>query len=201
MLDAVKYGFSNVLNFEGRDARGTFWYYVLFLVLAQFLLTLVASVPMYMSIFTSAFNAAAEAQGSEEMVLDMAEEMVGYVRTITLVGYVAGTITALLMVASFVRRLHDAGYTGWIVVIPLLTQAFSMSYSYSFMERIEEVMMQTMTQSMVDPTGEQINPYAVQAEMGLLGLVGWIGYILIITFGVFRSQEGPNKYGEAPVSF
>ena len=33
MLGAIKYNLANLTNFSGRDARQTFWYYVLFLVI------------------------------------------------------------------------------------------------------------------------------------------------------------------------
>jgi hypothetical protein len=33
MLGAIKYNLSHLLDFSGRDARQTFWYYVLFLVM------------------------------------------------------------------------------------------------------------------------------------------------------------------------
>ena len=34
MLDAIKHGLGNIINFTGRDARQPFWYYVLFAYIA-----------------------------------------------------------------------------------------------------------------------------------------------------------------------
>ena len=45
MLPAVKYSIANVTNFAGRDARQTFWYYVLFLFLVQIEISVVAVEP------------------------------------------------------------------------------------------------------------------------------------------------------------
>lgn len=199
MLDAIRYNLANLANLNGRDARPTFWFYVLFLVLAQFAVSLVASVPLYVSIFSAAFEAGTQGGGNAAM-LSSVNDMVEDMRILTIVSFFVGAATALMLIASFVRRLHDAGYTGWIVLIPLATQAFSMLYTISYMDRIEELTLEVMQQSFSDPTGERINPYAVQAEMGLLGLVGWIGYIVVIGFGVLKSQDGPNQYGEAPAS-
>ena len=54
----------------------------------------------------------------------------------------------------------------------------------------------------MDPaTAGQVNPYAMQAEMGLPGMVGYIGYLVVIIFGVLKSEDGPNQYGEEPVRF
>jgi uncharacterized membrane protein YhaH (DUF805 family) len=41
----------------------------------------------------------------------------------------------------------------------------------------------------------------MQTQMGAYGLVGWIGYIVVIIFGVMRSTDGPNQYGDEPVRF
>lgn len=57
MLGAVKYNLANLANFKGRDARQTFWYYVLFLVIVQFAVSMVFTIPMYVSMFTGVFEA------------------------------------------------------------------------------------------------------------------------------------------------
>ncbi len=36
---------------------------------------------------------------------------------------------------------------------------------------------------------------------GLAGLLTWLGLGLIIYAGVRKSTEGPNRYGDVPVSF
>ncbi|MBD3814359.1 MAG: DUF805 domain-containing protein, partial [Betaproteobacteria bacterium] len=68
MLGSIKYNLANLANFNGRDARQTFWYYVLFLVVIQFGAGIIAAIPMYSQIFSSAFNGAqsgmSEQQGS-----------------------------------------------------------------------------------------------------------------------------------------
>ena len=43
-----------------------------------------------------------------------------------------------------------------------------------------------------------MNAYAAQAQMDALGLVGYIGYAVIIGFGVLKSQDGANRYGPNP---
>ena len=45
MLDAIRHGLANLLNFSGRDARQTFWYYVLFVYVVTTVVTVLAMIP------------------------------------------------------------------------------------------------------------------------------------------------------------
>ena len=198
MLNAIRYNLANLANFHGRDARQTFWYYVLFLVVLQFVIGIIASIPMYVTMFSAIFDAASQGGDPDTAVLAMVNDMVDQVRIQVVIGVVLSVITACLIVASFMRRLHDAGFTGWIVLIPLATQAFSIAYSFTYLDRMEELMTQSMANAVNNTGGD---PFAMQAEMGTLGLVGWIGYIVVIGFGVLPSKDGPNKYGDEPVSY
>jgi len=40
-----------------------------------------------------------------------------------------------------------------------------------------------------------------QSQMAPYGLIGLIGYIAVLIFGIMKSTDGPNRYGEAPVEF
>lgn len=198
MLNAIKYNLANLANFNGRDARQTFWYYVLFLVVLQFVIGIIASIPMYFTMFSGMFDAASQGGDPEMAMATMVDDMVDQIRIQVVIGIVLSVITACLVVASFVRRLHDAGFSGWIAIVPLATQAFSLVYSFTYLDRMEELMTQSMANAMNNTGGD---PFAMQAEMGALGLVGWIGYIVVIGFGVLPSKDGPNKYGDEPVSY
>lgn len=195
MLEAFKYNLANLTNFAGRDARQTFWYYVLFLVVLQFGIGILVSIPMYVAIFSNVFDAVSSgadpdtAMGS--MVADITEQM-----SFQIMASTAVTIfTTILFVAAFVRRLHDAGFTGWIAAIPVATQIFSIVYTYLMID----VVLETMADSM-NPAN-QSNAYTAQLEVAPLSAVGYIGYLVVIIFGVLKSQDGPNRYGDAPVSY
>lgn len=58
MLGAVKYALSNLTNFHGRDARQTFWYWVLAVYIASFALSLVITVPAMLAGMGEAFQTA-----------------------------------------------------------------------------------------------------------------------------------------------
>lgn len=197
MLGAIKYNLANVANFKGRDARQTFWYYVLFLVIVQFAVSMVFTIPMYVSLFTGMFEAMSQGMSEEEATRSMMLGMIGQIKTQAIANAVIGVITALLFVAAFVRRLHDGGFTGWIAAIPMATQAFSTAYSLSYLDKLEDMMAGNIA-GMGAAGGD---PFAMQAEMGLYGLVGYVGYIVVIIFGVMGSEVGSNKYGEEPVRF
>ncbi len=203
MLDAIRYNLTHVLDFNGRDARQTFWYYVLFIVLAQFAVGIVMSIPMYISMVTSGIEAAqASANGTagdDAMLMDgMFEGMFEQLRTQMVVSTVIGVIVTFLMAAAFVRRLHDSGFPGWIVAIPIVANLVGLGFNYTFFDRMEEIMRETMV---VTDGAPAMDPFAVQAEMGLMGLVGWIAIIVVIGFGILQSEDGPNQYGDAPVRF
>jgi uncharacterized membrane protein YhaH (DUF805 family) len=38
-------------------------------------------------------------------------------------------------------------------------------------------------------------------SLGVLGLVGWIGPLVVLIFGLLPSTPGPNRFGEAPALF
>ena len=195
MLKSIRYNLSNLANFAGRDARQTFWYYVLFIVVMQILIGLIASIPMYVSMVSGLLDSVASGASEAEAALAMAQNLAGQLKTQVVVGMVLSVVSAGLIVASFVRRLHDGGFSGWIAAIPLATQAFSIAYSFATLDQLEELMLANVTAA----SAGAADPMAMQAEMGLYGLVGWIGYLVVVGFGVVPSQAGANKYGEEPV--
>ena len=56
MLGSIRYNLANILNFHGRDARPTFWYYVLFLFILQVAIGMVAAIPRSRSQARFAFD-------------------------------------------------------------------------------------------------------------------------------------------------
>ena len=202
MLNAIKYNLSNLTNFEGRDARQTFWYYVLMIVVVQYAIQIIASIPMYVSMFGGMFRAIRDNPGDPNAgaaaVEGMMADMMGSIQTLMIVTTIVGVISVGLLTASFVRRLHDAGFTGWIAVIPIAFYLGALGYNFVFFDQMEEIMRDAMVAGM---EGGGSNPIAMQAEMGVMGLVGWIAPIVGIIFGAWPSTDGPNKYGTEPVRF
>ncbi|MCP5396784.1 MAG: DUF805 domain-containing protein [Sphingomonadaceae bacterium] len=195
MLGSIKYNLSHLGQFSGRDARQTFWYYVLFLVVLQFGVGIIAAIPLYIDMFTGAFQAAQAGLGEREMQAMMMANMGDQMRTQVWISAAVGVVISILLAASFVRRLHDTGFTGWIAVIPLGTYLFSLGYNIVNLDTMLAMMERAMSAT------EPSEAFAMQGQMASTSLISWVGILVVIGFGVLKSQDGPNKYGDAPVRF
>lgn len=195
MVAAIKYNLRHLMDFTGRDARQTFWYYLLFIVVLQFVFGMIAVIPSMVSIMSGAFEIASSGGGEAEMQAAMAQDIASMLTQQVWISAAASVICCALFAAAFVRRLHDAGFTGWIAVIPIATTLFSVWQSISMIDEMIAVAQATMVNA--DPDSAM----TMQQDMSLASAVGWLGYLLVIGFGVIKSQDGPNKYGEAPVRF
>lgn len=123
MSEAIKTVFSKYARFEGRATRSEYWFFALFNFLIFGGLVLLGSL-------------LSSASGGSDMA--------------TLAGFLifVWAIAVLLpSIAVTVRRLHDAGYSGWIY---------------------------------------------------LLGLVPYVGGLVLFIFALLSSQPVDNKWGKAP---
>ena len=191
MINETKHCLKNVTNLEGRDARQTFWFYVLFLVLLQFAISMLAAIPTMASAIGSSFEAAQAGMDPERMEARIMAEMAGSLGTMMWVGIASSVAITLLFVAAFVRRLHDAGYTGWLVLVPVVIQALAMYAQVDQTAQLQEIFA-----SGASP--EQMQAMQLEATSNPLNYISWLGYLFVIVFGVFKSQPGPNRYGEEP---
>ena len=199
MLGAIKYNLTHLLDFGGRDARQTFWYYVLFLVVLNFVIGLVVAIPIMVGVMGTAFEAAQAGVDPEDLQVQMAAQMQGALGGTLWISLATNAATALLMLAAFVRRLHDSGKSGWWAAVPLAAQAVSTLVSFRMMDATQALMRDAMVMG-----GDPVKLQAImdrQSEFAAYGLLGWIGPLAVIGFGILRSTEGPNRYGDAPVRF
>ena len=195
MLGAIKYNLTHLLDFNGRDARQTFWYYVLFLVVLQFLVSMVAMIPIMVRVMGAVFEQA-QAGASEEVVqAQMQAMMSGMMGDILWLSVGMGVLVAALMLAAFVRRLHDSGRSGWWAALAVAGQAAGIVASI----RVAELMRELMPM-MSDPANVQ-QVIARQQDFSVYSLAGWIAPAVVIGFGILRSTDGPNRYGTEPVRF
>ena len=196
MIGAIKYNFRHLADFSGRQARQPFWFWVLFLVILQFVVGLLSAIPMYIALFQQGFdtarNAGSEDAVRETMMTGMGEAMSANLGTQVWIGAILALVTAALFLAAFVRRLHDGGFSGLIAAIPLATQIFAAFYAVATMDAMLEA-----TLASLEP-GQAANAYALQQEAAPYGWVGYIGYLVVIVFGVWPTKRGANRYGEEP---
>lgn len=196
MIAAIKHNLSNLTNFNGRDARPTFWWYVLFLVIMQFVVGLLASIPLIGASVGTAMDAVQSGADQATMQADMMASMAEAMDTVIWVGVASEIVMVLLLVASFVRRLHDSGNSGWWAAIPVATQLAGVFGAVTTIDRAKELMVLSADISRMEEA------QALQADMMAepLNWVSWIGVIVVLVFGVMSSQKEANKYGEPPAA-
>lgn len=192
MFAAIKYNLANLTNFSGRDARPTFWYYVLFLVIAQYALGLLISLPLMGGMMQGVVEGVKEGMSEAELQARMLARMSGPMRSAMIASMGLYLVSSALLFASFVRRLHDSGRPGWIAAIAFLCVLGAQAASMANMDRMIDAIS----------TSAPGSPEAILAAQGPLiyaTMLSWVGMLIVIGFGVWPSTDGPNRYGEEPV--
>jgi uncharacterized membrane protein YhaH (DUF805 family) len=101
-IDAIKRGFKKYATFSGRAGRSEYWWWALF----TFIVSVVLLVPAYvLGITTSPDGGRTPGAGAIPLIILM------------IIFYLAIIVPNL---ALTVRRLHDAGYSGWLVLLGLV---------------------------------------------------------------------------------
>jgi len=195
MLGAIKYNLTHLLDFSGRDARQTFWYFVLVLVVLNIAVSMVAMIPMMVGMMDTAFEAARSGASEESMQAVISGELSGMMGGVVWVSVISNVVTCLLLLAAFVRRLHDSDNSGWWAALAVASQALGIAITIRTAEAMEKIVASSLNTTDLGSMIER------QSEVGAYGLIGWIAPIVIIAFGVMKSTDGPNRFGEAPVRF
>ena len=192
MIAETKHCLRNLTNFNGRDSRSTFWWYVLALVILQFLLGLVAAIPMAVGVMGEAMTMAQNGAPPDDLNGALFGMMGPMLKNQLLIGMGISVLMAALFSAAFVRRLHDSNKPGWIVLLPLGTLAFSQIYGFMNIDAMMQSMQLAAESGSIDQIGD------MQRQIQGYSAVGYLGYLIVILFGVFDSTPGPNRYGEGP---
>jgi uncharacterized membrane protein YhaH (DUF805 family) len=101
-IDAIKRGFKKYATFSGRASRSEYWWWTLF----AFIVYLVLGIPAYVLGITTSSDLGSTPGAAAIPLL------------IALLIFYLGIIVPTL--ALTVRRLHDAGYSGWLVLLGLV---------------------------------------------------------------------------------
>lgn len=199
MLKAIKHGLGNLGNFEGRDARQAFWYYVLFLYIVTLAISMVVTVPMMIQGFMTGIREGINASQSGDPVAAQAatqaaitNSMSGMISTSMWLGVVTGLLMLAGLAAAFVRRLHDSDLSGLWALIPAAVQLGNLLLAPVMMRQ----MMDNLTH--MNPGDPTAGFRAMQGSVGAASLLGWVAIIAVIVLGVRKSSPGPNRYGETP---
>ena len=179
MGNAIKHGFANLTNFSGRDSRSLFWWWVLLIVVVTFALSFISGIVFTAGAMGTAFQAGSAGVDQQQMQADMMRNMAGSLGTQAWIGVAISLIGLALLIASFVRRLRDAGLPVLIAIIPVLTTLISSYASLSAVDDLRAAMLSENMQTMSDTAA---------ASSGL-GLVAYIGYLVVIVCGLIPSRN------------
>lgn len=194
MLGSIGYNFRHLFDFAGRDARQTFWYWVLFVVILNIVVSLAISGPMMADAMSAGFAAA---QGDDPAMVQTAvmERMAGKVEALVWLSIIVGVVNIVLMAASFVRRLHDSGKSAIWAVLAGAVQVVVLVMALGQIGETQEMLRNAAAARTAQ------DAFAMQGQMAWRGLLGWVPLIILIVFGVMKSDPGSNGYGEEPVRF
>jgi uncharacterized membrane protein YhaH (DUF805 family) len=190
MIAAIRYNLAHLADFSGRERGRTFWLYFLAVVILNVAVSFVLSMVVTADMMTGAVKAAA--QGEAAMRAMMAERMGPFLSTIVWTSIVLSLVNVVLLGAACVRRLHDAGLSGWIALVPLLLLAWSEWYAWSQIGVASE-MVSTMLNG--DPA---LQEEAIRQQQGWHSLIGWLPLLCVVAFGFLRGQPEANRWGEPP---
>ncbi len=188
MFGSIKYNLTHLFDFRGRDARQTFWYYVLFLIVLYVLASIVAFAPVFAAAIQQAMKATQAGVPQDQLSAQITQGMAPGLASIAWFSVAVSLLFTLLMLAAFVRRLHDSGNPGWWAGLVLLLKLATVAIAVRGIAHIAETV-----QAAAASGQPAANP--------LLTLLGWVGPVIVIVFGVFGSTDGPNRYSDAPVVF
>ncbi|WP_260921845.1 DUF805 domain-containing protein [Novosphingobium sp. 9] len=195
MFEAIRYNLANLTRFSGRDSRSTFWFYILFLVIVQVVVSMGLSMVAGGMMAVDAFHAASK--GTDQVAIQhaMFGRMAGMMRVSMWGSAVLSLVMTLLVSASFTRRLHDSGKPGWITAIVVLLQSATAILTIGMIGEMVSYMSHLTPE---DPVAMQASIKAHQAKFAAQGALGWLPLLIVVVFGVWPSSDGDNRYGPEP---
>ncbi|MGC4175391.1 DUF805 domain-containing protein [Demequina sp.] len=104
---SIKHVFKNLTNFQGRARRSEYWWFYLF----AFLVSLPLSFAVFIPMFATLVNLTNDSP-TGELTDEQAAQFLGSMLVSYGLLFVVSLVTFFLMLAVWVRRLHDAGYSG-----------------------------------------------------------------------------------------
>ena len=191
MVKSVKYALRNLLTFSGRDNRPTFWWYFLAVYLLTVAISMVVAVPMTIGMIADGVSAAQATGGSEAAEAAMQDSMARFMRTTIWLSVITSLLMMLLIATSFVRRLHDAGLTGWIALVPAAINVVMMAR----MPGQVDTMLAAMKAGAKSPLTAS---FGTVPGSELQMLLGWLPTLMVVGLALLPSSDGANRFGEEP---
>ena len=178
MGEAIKPCAANLANFDGRDARSTFWWWVLLVVIVAFVISFVTSVVFVASAMTGAFQSAAGGVDEAQLQIEMMQATAEGMETQFWIGSLISIVGLGLVIATFVRRLRDAGLPVLIAIVPVVTMLWSLYAGYGQISEISELMA----------AGDIFAVEDFAASAAATSLIGYVGYLVVIVCGLIPTK-------------
>lgn len=190
--DAIRTNIVECLNFQGRAPRSAYWWYVLFITLGS-IATFILDIAFFWPPMTEMGPFLAENFGS---ISDFYVNVIPITTFWYLLNY-------LPLLAVGVRRMHDCDRPGWwfiatvifvtamsIVVFAIVGPESAEMMSIAFNPNVSMTEMNAMMERM-----EEVNNTS-----NILSGIQTLASLLVIIWMASRGTDGPNRYGEDPLS-
>jgi uncharacterized membrane protein YhaH (DUF805 family) len=193
-----------IADFQGRENRQPFWLWILIVYIVQFVVMMIAMVPLMMSWVDQMTPAMQDdphrldndPQALFQLMMPMMQNMI-------MVTIVVALLFFVLTVAAVVRRLHDGDRSGWWSTPYYAMQIASPIVMASLFPRYFTMMASMMAAKPGSPP-DIGNPAFQQAmqSMTMISLVNILSFailVMMIVFLVLPGTVGPNRFGDDPL--
>ena len=180
-IDAIKRGFTKYATFSGRASRAEFWWWVLGIYLINIVLGIIVMIAVIGSIAATTTTTTDSSGNTTLTTTDGGGGVSGFAIVLIILFVIWTLATIVPNIAVAVRRLHDAGYTGWLYLLTLIP--------------FGGIVVLVLCASQTSPNAEQYGPpYGQGAPMPGYGAPQ--GYAQTPPPGY--SQQPPQGYGQQP---
>jgi uncharacterized membrane protein YhaH (DUF805 family) len=192
IIDPIRYNLRSLIRFSGRDSRGQFWPYAVFVYLLISVLSMVAALPLLMGTFARAHEYAQTDPDKADInygpghysirIQDSSADLMPDFSSFLIVIAACCALTIGLLAASVVRRLHDTDRSGLWAVLPLPFLFMGLFASSQIFGNLE---------------GLAGNPgMFVLLFLNNLVYLATLGVLVILL--ILRGTAGPNRFGQPP---
>jgi uncharacterized membrane protein YhaH (DUF805 family) len=125
---AIGICFRKFFDFRGTAGRREYWYFVLFLILVSIVVGTIEQIVLPPVTVAADALAAALEENPENLNLELLNAAFAESIEATPISNLIGLVTALPLLTALVRRMRDAGFSAWFLLlswVPFLTFIFT----------------------------------------------------------------------------
>ena len=186
IMASIRYAFGGVLRFSGRDGRGLFWPWAIFVFLLMQAVSILIMIPVMFGRFMRVIQAVqkqdfSSGAGPDPVAVEQATaQMMAGLGWLWIPTALIDAIMVALLAAAVTRRLHDRDRTALWGLLPLPFMAIGVAF-------------------MPDTFAFAVAPAEPSPAMKLLllqapffwGSLLWLGFLL-----AGEGTKGPNRFGD-----